>query len=435
MQEALARKENTAMVRAILYICNCQKSAVVNSGVDALAMGLIGVINDNSTPANAEEIALLFSMLMQKFGETQVYHIRIDYGLHGEEFRQVYDDWAKTVIAQRQNNAKLPIGYGLPMKSILRVAEGCASINDIVIDDSGKLMKQNPHEIAYLSNKPEDIEKAYRLQPVRPFDVENKFINRAIALAMNYTFIKDAKRMCQINNYGVLAYLIETVDEFRTEEMQTIGAYIANSLCSGRDIVANCIVLKLYEKKLKILTNAYDDTFLLAFINMDSYYLGKLLDSLETQNQTKPKHMNRTFCYSMVDRYSRNYFDSKEFLRLVRFWCNNDNNFVIAQICKDIIKEADDRQLQFYSENCREQIINIIAQLEKSDAVKQFDRVVAEIEYFPKYYSGYSKQELRWRAKPLQEKFNTAYNNLSETERSNNKNTYDATLAFLHKHL
>lgn len=469
LDAALKSEQNSAITRGILYICKCQnntieivenslaKTLIPDGGFSgAMSVGFLSLANEDSVPATKAEVTVLFTMLSQKFEGKDKLSIRVDYGPEGGPVTDVLQEWFELIKDQRKREAELtgekvktlPMGWGLPCKSSLYVENGCAKQNSNIIDDHGTVMKKNPHEIAYMSEKQEDIDKAFHLQPDRPSDWDNKFTNRDIARAMGYTFEKDAIRMCNTENFGVLSYLLELYNG-----NLKIGFNILKSICGYGKPKHVSTVMTLFEKGLPIFDPneryiSSDDPIFKLFESLDKYDLEKLLELISKPENISIYSLDKiksSFCWSVTIRYTKKEYDAAEFRKLIRFWYNlhlqedpnlykideSQKNSWGLEVCKGVIELAEDRRFTFRSNKCKEKILEIIKEIEKSKKVKEFDNVFSEVKNFPSYYSGYSSYELKRYAQPISKRLLETYSSLSEAEKVEYKQKYEDAIRFL----
>jgi hypothetical protein len=476
LNEVLTNKRNCAMTRGFLYICKCQNDAIEQlEGILAdtlisdggfggiMAVGFLGQVNKNSVLATKTEVAVLFSMLEQKFEGKDKFRISVDYGPDGGPVRDVLMEWVGWVKEERQKESdstgekvkKLPAGLGLPCKSAISVEDGCANVGySKIIDDHGNTLRENPHETAYKTESEEDIEMAFHLQPNRPQEWIEKFINRDIAVKMNYTFEGDALSLCKTENYGVLSYLFENVSEedLKTQHMIKIGFEILKCLCVCHGVQAS-IVNKLFEKGLPIINfdggymSSSDPIFQL-IKSMDECDLEKLLKIISCPQNISIYNLERikkNLIWAITIRYTKHSFDSRKFAKILEFWgylhlkdeetLYNIDEYLTKtwnlQICKGVMELANDRNFEFQSKDCESEILEIIKEYEKSPEADKFDNVIPEVNSFPSYYSGCSYDNLRTYARPVFKRLNEAFNSLSEEEQVDRKTTYERATTLL----
>ena len=266
---------------------------------------------------------------------------------------------------------------------------------------------------------------------------------------MDYTF-DDAIRMCNTDNFGVLSYLLELYNG-----NLKIGFKILKSLCGYGKPKHVPSIMALFEKGLPIFdpNESYissDDPIFKLIQTLDNWDLKKLLEII-SKPQNIPSYdldkIKSSFCWSVTIRYTDEKYDSTEFIKLLKFWCNlhlkgeedlydidkSLQNSWRLEICKGVLDIAKDRRFTFRSEECEKKILEIIKEIEKSKEVKEFDNTIAEVKHFPSYYSGYSSYQLIRYAQPISERLLKTYKSMSESEKVEYKQTYEDAIRFLDK--
>lgn len=449
---ALQAKKNTYMVRAFLYICNCigkiNNLAEVVGGVDgAFAGALLDMANQSCESPSFEETAVLFQMLSDAFPS----HLRVyvDYGMESGDVSDVLSRWRQMVTTNRGNGKKLPMG-NLPCKTGLCAEDGEAHIwgrYTYIIDDHGRVMKTNPHDIAYDTENPDDIARAWHLQPKCPKDIQGKFINRSMARGAGLSLV-DAPMLCLQRNFGVVRYLLESFKK-ENPECQAIGRKILKELCQWDRLQDEELVVELIKMGLIIedLNERYlrsDSPFccMIRYASVDN--LSKILQTAKVRiNPFRIEEVMKTVAGAIVCRYFNTNYRSDEFLELLDFWCElleseslyevdkeTQKSWKLA-LCKEIIRVADDERGTFRSPECRDAITERIKRMEQSKQVAAFELHIAEVEHFPEFHRGRSRIEMSTRAQPVLKRLSDAYQAMTEAERNERKDTYENAIKFL----
>lgn len=455
LADALKAQENDYMTRALLYICSSvgnvgSNIADVVGGINgAFAGALLNMANESRQPPSFEETAILFTMLSEAFALDDSLRVHVDYGMEHGKVSDTLDSWRTLIEKNRGTGKKLPFG-GLPCKQTLYAKSGCAYVSggrDRVIDDHGCLMDVNPHEIAYQSEKQEDITMAWHLQPSRPRDIHAKFINRTMARAAGLTFA-DAVTVCQQRNYGIVRYLLEGIS-FDIAANQKIGRKLFKELSLGMHNEEFIILLIKMKLPLNCMNKRYvssERPFFRVFQNVSNYNLSDILDSyIRCNNMYRMDEVMKAFARSIVYRYFEHEYRSDAMNKILEFWvklhveedyalCNVDREVQKSWklgLLKEIVKIADDSRGTFRTQNCRDDILALIKILERSKQADDLHNAIAEVEYFPQYYSGYSSRELQSYATPLSTKLQQIYNNMTQEERDEYKSQYDDAVQYL----
>jgi hypothetical protein len=347
-EAALKRQDNSAVIRAILCICKLQSGNPNNGIDDPFASALFDNANNNSEALSPEEVSVLFVLLKKKFEGEDSLSIYVDYhpspgpvtDTLSEGFKLIRENREYTAKCTGKKFKKLPLGIGIPCKSIVSAKKGCAMFDSSVIDEFGNPMDVNPHEIAYETMKIDDIKRALNLQPERPFDLQRKFENKKIVQAMGYTLEKNAVQMFEQGNLGIGGFLLEGIEYVIDDpEAQDICYKILNVLYGwrGASDYNGSIAMYLFESGLAPFDPRekvwYDSPFFVMIKRLENSNLENLLEIVIKKREKRPFHFyngkhepspefKKIFCSVVAHRLCENKYSSRLFRLLRTFWAS-----------------------------------------------------------------------------------------------------------------
>jgi hypothetical protein len=434
---------NSAIKRALLYVCRCQSDSSTfaygisdHEGIEGMfAGGLIDLCNAKTIPATKSELAILYDMLFEQFGTSDTLQVRVDYNIEHLDFAHVLYRWKELVRLQRLELAasdplhakSLPMGCGLPRKSVIRVDSGCATVNASVIDDSGRALRVNPHAAAYTDG---NCDLAFHLQPVRPNEWVVKFTNREIAVKLGYT-LEDAPMLCRGGNYGVAEHLIRL---HTMSKYQEIGIEIFGIVCWGY-VKSVEVVKALFEQELTLCPDMGDSLCTL-FAELVDYELYTLVETINYNpvgpaiSEADRSHLVNMFAAALCRRYSRMNDDPRLFGKILTFWANlqggapteDEADGYKILLCKEIL----DRARHITARGDVSHVREAVAELEMSSEMENFNTVLIRIDHFESYYSGCTRSQLQHHAAGLLRNLETTYGNLSRPEQKYKWLTYES---------
>lgn len=252
-EQALAADLNPAHVHLFLFICQRLQEKDVDAGdmaekSDIFAAGLMGMINENSTGYNRQEVAILFDHFIKWYetpygGKIQTrkdicWHV--DYS-PDRDFAEILQKAGAAIKEQRgPDGPKMPRSWGVGIKCSYDATEGHTQFESSTIDHQGHLLKVEPWEKFFQSEDPADESIALSLQPTMPWMMEYKFFYRTVARRCNLT-VADAPAILAADNYYFGKYLYETESNvsaelkymvFRADSL-TKDSYLAKDILRG----------------------------------------------------------------------------------------------------------------------------------------------------------------------------------------------------------
>lgn len=283
----LSNNYNNAITRLVLFICRQQTQ-------------------------EEADVDLLFCMLQKKFeGRKSLYC-----NLHEGPFREVIVAWRKQLTTSIHRTTCTSTYF-------LCVEDECAYVNRRVLDHQGNVLEFSPYKIAYESKDPEPLLIAKELQPKMPCEWEKKFINRDICNELNYTFIRDAKNMCFTENYGILEYLVETLQE-KDKEVIQISCSILGKLCSHTNLGTCFSVIMAFLKKGIEILNIVDKNLSCPIFELFEKLYGTQLEELlhEIRFQIVPLDKRLNFEKHLIHTLTRRCFCKTDFSLILDFCCS-----------------------------------------------------------------------------------------------------------------